>query len=324
MKGTERNIYYYDVMVERRAVHAHVPRLLDLANVWRARFEVGACSNERENGAVAYRVGDIRIDLQHNTLSMLIRRVDRNAADAVYSHIQTGRMRVARKRNNEGGDTAAHLTISLAAQAGYPNTYLCMLEGMSGISHRHVQSLLNTILRLACSDNRTLFEYDDPAGARRRDGTPKRHPFVPHVEFRGHLSETVIRDLERGTISRIELVAAQARAQLGGDQYLVEDEYALKIRVDRNLPQQNRFRRLVAAMQTKRAAFQRGRIVFKDEYAKTHTIECDLETGTPEQQTYIKSFIIRNIDPPLAQSSEQIVDRLLAGMVRELRAQRDR
>jgi hypothetical protein len=315
-------VYYYDLIVGSRAGHARPPTLDEIVRTWEDYYTASEASLSHEGGSVVYRIGDLQVDRQEQVVRLLIRKSDINAPDAAFSKLDTGEVRFARKGNDEGGDIAAHLLISLSPEQHTPHTHLCMLEGMAGISHRHVQPLLNTLIRHACHQDKYRFSYPDPAGARHRDGSEKRHPFQPKLELRGHTSDDLARDIERGQVNNLELVEAGAQGQFGGDQYLAEDSYSLSVKVDKNIPRQNRLDRILNAMRSRSATYGTGRIKFKDENDKTHTVSYNLQTGTPEQQMYVKSFVVRNINPPMALSSENIVSHFTDEIERRLKSER--
>jgi hypothetical protein len=322
MKNTERTIYIYDVKVDKRAAHALVPSLTEIAAVWQAAFNAGTASHKREKGTVVYRIGDMSINDQEGIATLLLRRSDRATPDAAYSHMGTGDLRIAGKEDEEGGDTAAHIVLSLRPEQNTPHTYLAFVEGIPRIGHHYVQSVLNGIIRSACSADKSTFTYPHPTGARLRDGSPRRDSFVPTIELRGHMADDFIADLENGTISNIQLVKQENRTPLAGNEYLAEQTSTLKVAVDKHLPRPDRWNALVRAMTSRKENFQTGRIVFQDPSQKTHTIEIDLDTGTPEQQTYVKSFVVGPIEPPLAQSTSILLPCLIGPMVEKLIADR--
>lgn len=321
MKNSERTIYLYDLKVEKRAVHAQVPPLVDICNVWEAAFNAEKATHFREKETVVYRIGDMQVDDAGDTVTLLIRRSDLSAPEAAYSRFDTGKLRIAKKTKKEGGDTAAHLVISLKSEKGAPGTYLALLEGIPHISHHFVQALLNRIIRSSCKADESTFTYSDPSGATTRNG-PKRHPFKPLVKLRGHIADDFGTDLENGTVSNIELVSAEEMAPLGGNKYLSEQKSILKVSVNKDLPKAGRLKSLIKAMVTRKENFETGRIIFKDPDNKSHTIEIDLNSGTPQQQLYVKNFVIPSINPLLAQSTDQILERLRDPM--KARLTRDR
>lgn len=323
MRRTERAVFAYDVIVGARAAHAVPPSLDEIVAVMEALFSDPECVNTRDRGNLIFRIGEIVFDNQRSLCTILFRRADKNAADAVYSNIVNGQTRVAPKSQDEAGDTAAHLTLSLQPERGKPNTYFALLEGVPGVSHRHVQALINEVLRLARKKIPLQFTYPDPAGARDRSGAPKLHEFTPLLEMRGHISDSLTADLEAGIVEQLEIVRADGHTNFAGSPFLKEDRYSLKIKADRNIPALGRFDWLVNAMRTRRTDFDKGRIAFKDTDGRRHTIECDLQTGALFDQKYIKSFLIRPIDPPLNQSSETVVPALARRMEAILRHERN-
>lgn len=323
LKSTQRTIYYYDLVVTQRAVHARTPAIDDLVNVWKAAFDADNFCHKRERGKVIYRIGDMAIDTTKGVIRFLVRRTDITASDAVYSNMTNGVIRYVPKQDDEGGDTAAHFVISLLPEKDKPNTYLCMLEGVQAISHRLIQPMFNHVISKACKNDKAIFQYDDAVGAKHRDGSDVKHSFIPHIELRGHLSDDVVKDLESGIVSRVELIESKGFDQLGGDPYLKEEQYSLRVKVEKNLPSDGRFQRLWNAMQTKKEIFQTGRIIFRDKQDRTRSIEYDLNTGTPEQQTYIKCYTINNINPPMAQSTDHLVPTFVSEIENQVIAERN-
>lgn len=301
MRRTERHIYAYDLVVGSRAQNAPPTPVRELIAAWQTMYDEGQCSHEREKGSVVYRIGDIDIDEQESIARILIRRCDTNAANAVYSHRQTGVPRVAEKEEDEGGDRAAHLVISMNEESASPGHYLCHLEGVPGLSHRLVQATLNAVLKDAIREDHAVFQYPDPNGARVRGGGRKMHSHYPIVELEGHVSQALVRDIEDGEISDVVLVASQPRNNLGGNRYLVEKEKTLRVTVDSGLPRRNRVDAMIAAFQAK-AGFQTAKVRFKDPSGQTRTIDYDIATGSPEQQNYIRSYVIDGINPPMDES----------------------
>ena len=322
MRATERRVFYYDLLVGKRADHAHFPTMRELTTVWQRCLANNQCTYVRDSGNLVYRVRDIRINSADQLVVILIDRADKFAPDAAYSDTVTGELTVFEKSADQAGSSAAHIVISLSQESSRPNVYLTLLENAQGLSHRLVQPVLNSLLREACKFDRTTFQYEDPAGARTRDGNPKRHTFTPRVELRGHPSTDLNADIERGEIQHLELVKDEAQSQLAGDPYLVESKMSLKVGVDKSIPSDGRVRRLIKAMQSKKTDFSKGRVSFRDPIGQTRTVDFDLDTGAPEQQRYIKSSVVDDIDPPLAQSTDLILPRLCDPMIDLLKTAR--
>jgi hypothetical protein len=307
MRNDERNIYIYDLFVGKRSVHAQSPKMIEIMRVLDQQFNSGDCKLNRDNGNVVFRISDVNIDEQSGFAELLIRRADKNASDAAFSNLNTGKLRVERKQSDEGGDFAAQISISLEAERGKPNMYLCLVEGVTGISHRTIQPLLNRTISNACKNDQNIFKYRHPSGALKRDGSPKTSPFMPLLEFRGHISDSLVSDIENGKVSKVQLIKSKENAPLAGNRHLTEHTLALNIEVSKNMPNQGRFKQIFDAITSRKSDFDVGRIFFVDPDNRSHSVTYDLDTGTPEQQNYVKSFVVRGISPPLDQSSESLV-----------------
>lgn len=322
LRRTERQIFSYDLMILARARHAMPPPLSDIVAAWQTMFNLGECSHVREKGSVIYRIGDLSVDNAAQVASILLRRCDTNAANAVYSHKVTGVPRIVEQEDDEGGDRAAHLVVSLRNERGKPASYLCHLEGVPGLSHRLVQATLNAVLKQSISNARAVFSYPDPGGARDRDGNPKTTNFIPSIEMVGHPSPALVNDIELGQLHDITLVDQRPQNQLGGNQYLVENERRLKVKAAPNMPSHGRVQSLIAAFQTRRADFQRAKVRFTDPDGINRTIDYDIATGTPEQQNYVRSYKVTGINPPMDESSVSLAPFLGAAMRARVMAER--
>ena len=307
MRRHERQVYSYDMAIIRRAQLAPFPPLSEIVVVWEAMFRAGATAHARERGNIVYRIGDIDVDHDRQVARLLIRRGDINASNPFFSHRVTGQTRAIQRDAEEDGERAAHLVVSLAPEAARPNIYLCQLEGVTSISHAQVQALLNAILKKAISDGSAEFAYADPGGARRRNGDPKTTPFVPGIELTGHPSSALISDLEQGAFKGMTLIDRRPHNQLGGNQYLTEKERFLVVSAAPNMPSAGRFDSIIAAARAKRGDFQTARLRFVDPEGNPHAIDYDIASGTPEQQAYVQSYWVRNINPPMDDSSLTLV-----------------
>lgn len=322
LKRTERRIYCYDLRVTTRAAHATPPPLADIVAAWETMYRNGDCAHERDKGRVVYRIGDIAVDSSSQIVSVLLRRGDPEASNAVYSHRHTGSVRVAARQPDENGDRAAHIVISLKQESKRPGSYLMHLEGISGISHQIVQSVLNAVLKKAIKSNSATFEYDDAAGARNKTGAVRRHTFTPTIELLGHPCKDLEGDIANGRVSEIVLVDQRPKAQLGGNKYLYEVEKSVKVKADPNLPRLDRVKEIIRAAKAKSSDYQQVRVRFKDTSGVSRMAEYDIATGNPDQQRYVRSYIIDGINPPMDESSPCLVQFLSGKMVEKVEKER--
>jgi hypothetical protein len=306
LKSTERQIYGYDILISKRATHAVPPTMAAIVNALDIMGKSGAAVHAREKDTVLYRIGEINVDAGRQVARILIRRCDKNAANAAYSSFSTGALDIKKKAADQGGDKAAHLVVSLIEETGKPHTYLAHLEGVPGISHTFVQALFNAVIRDAAKKDPAMFRYPDPSGAKTKGGEIKTSPFVPHIELQGHLSDEFKSDVENGVLSEIMLVQHTAKQKFGGSAYLVEKENYVRLAVDKNMPQQGRLGSLLNVFRGHGMNFNEARLRFKDPDGVPRHVAVDIDTGTPQQGIYIKSFAIRGINPPMDESCDTL------------------
>lgn len=327
MRRNQRNLFFYDLTILRgKSVHARVPSLAEIEKVLVDAKNAGTAQISRDNGTLFYSIGDISKDRRNSILKVLVHRSDLMAADAAYRNVKTGVRKVHAKGNDEGGETAAHLAISLTEETGRPGVYSCVLEGVQGISHRFVQQLVNGVLAQACRANKSTFTYSAPF-KRDKAGNPLKVGFLPKVVFKGRPSDDFLQDLEEGTLTNIELVADRGKAQFGGSPFLAEARASLKVSVEGDFPAENRWETIKTAVNT----FMRGRrdysaakISFKDPRGKTHTVNFGIDLGAHEQEEYIKCVFLNRITPPLSNSCpESIVPHFMNTMVGHLLTERN-
>ena len=198
------------------------------------------------------------------------------------------------------------------------NSYLCVIENTVGLSHRIIQALLNSVIRQACKDQGLrdgdnekpmIFSYKHASGGSRKIA------YQPHVELQGYLADDLAQDLDQGTLRWIDLVKQSSRQTVGGDQYLIEDKYQLRILADKGMPPKGRLGRIRQALKKKVSNFDVARIVFKDRENKSHSVEVNLDNGSAEQSMYVRTAYLRDISPPLHQSCEHIQDQIAKRMV---------
>lgn len=322
MRRNERQIFSYDFRVQRRARLAPFPTFEEIVETWSELFVAGDTEHQRERGDVIYRIGDFEVDQVNRVVKLLIQRGDIHASNPYFHDRATGNSRPVARGATEDGERAAHLVISLDHEANQPTVYLGHLEGVPRIGHRQVQAHLNALIKRAINNSLVDFSYADPGGARTRAGQPKMHDYVPSIEMEGHPAASVVNDLEHGHFQSMVLIDRTPRNQLGGNQYLVERERSLIIGASANIPRQGRLGAILAAARTQQGNFQTARLRFRDPNGNQRKMDYDIATGAPEQQEYIQSYHVQNINPPMDDSSLNLVPFLTQRMVDQVIADR--
>lgn len=313
MRADERRIYFFDLTLKKLGKSSHAPPLLDVLEVWKEHFGSKTAFHSRQSGDVLYLIGDMKIDLEAQTATMLISVIDRAMADAAYGHLDTRETRIIKKGDREGGHLSAHLVISLTALKA--NTHLCLLEGMRHLSASSIQFLLNAILRKDHKVKPDRFTYPDPSGAKTKAGLVRRLPYLPLVDLGGHPSEMLIEEIENGIIRHLNFIQTREQQPFSDDPYLEEAEFQLKVTVKQSIPHEKRWERIVKAIKSKKAEFSHGRISFIDSNQATRNVEFDTENATIDNTQFVKFRVITKIDPPLAEGIAKIAEHLESRMV---------
>jgi hypothetical protein len=118
------------------------------------------------------------------------------------------------------------------------------------------------------------------------------------------------------------LIDSTPRNQVGGNQFLVEKERYLVVAASPHMPQQGRLNAIINAARAKQADFQTARLRFKDRAGMPRKVDYDIATGAPDDQGYVQSYRVTNINPPMDDSSLRLVPFLTQRMVAQVVADR--
>lgn len=185
MKAKFRQVFVYNLDIESGRSGAVLPSMYDLISVLERRRASGQSYMPIQSGDVHLMIGDIVIDASQQTAAVLIRQSDTHYADAVYSNFAAGTFRLHSKANGEGGETGAHIFISLVEERGIPNRYTCLVEKVNDLNIASIRRLINRILHDEYDQDAGSFSYPNPAGARTRTGAVKTERCLPRMEFDG-------------------------------------------------------------------------------------------------------------------------------------------
>lgn len=318
LKRTERQILCFDFILKTQSSLAIIPAMDKVIREITQHFSNQtlssySCNNQR----TVYKIGDIQCDNTTDVVMILIRKCDLDASDAVYSNIKTNSARIITKTKDEGSDLACHLVISLKPKQNTPNTYLCHMENIRGISRVCITRLFNSILKTI------NFEYSDPSGARLGNGEFKQKTFHLSVEMMAHKSKILEQDIINGSLTGITLVSdSDLNLPLGGDKYLKQKKHKLAISVESDIPKTGILARLMGCVKSKSKDFQTAVIKFKDSNNIPQKVEFDTDTGSIISDQYIDNYFVNKIKPPMNNSCEKIIPFLVGEMQKELKKRR--
>lgn len=326
MRRNQRTIAYYDIITRPgRSTGAPSPTMKEIADALLALHSAkmnGRLARDQNN--LFYQFGDIEIDNTKSLLKILITRCDMMAADAAYRNIKTNGQKIHKKHPDEGGETAAHLVISLKAEKGRPNCFLAILETVNGISPIYIEKLFNLSIMRAKKESLYTFKYPHPFKLD-ANSKPSMLEYMPKVSMHGHMSEDFIRDLEEGTLKNIQLIEEKAHKPIGGNLYLTENRSVLKIGVKKEIPSKGRLNAVKAALNQyvkNKVNYSTARLAFVDPKGKSQTVDFSIERGTIMPNLAIKTKLLDHITPSLDSSAERIVPHFANLLVKELLTER--
>ncbi|MXO46852.1 hypothetical protein GRI69_01070 [Erythrobacter vulgaris] len=291
----QRNVLFFDLMVTRRAKHAPYPDIKRLADLW-----IDAAQNPSfpvkafEKGTVTYLVKDAEIDVAKETVTLLIEASNKNAPNASYLDHDKRSKRDFLKRDPEGSGHSAHLVVSLKQQGGQPHTYLALLEDVPMMPIHRVKSVLNFIISQLCKADPSKFEFTPPGGSK------VAKPYIPRIEFGGHVSDRFQTDIETAKIHAIRLLAPASNQTLGQGGHLAYGEHELEIKVKNRPVKGQTWTTLRGAFTANKSKFPEARISFQPEDGgKSTSVRVDTATGQIIGKDYVRFLKFGSITPPL-------------------------
>ncbi len=311
MQNDLRTFHVYDLEVSAKKDGATIPSMSDVLTVWN-KMHVNKTIFPMLNGNKNLIIGDLHHDQQNNYICLLIRLSDKLAPNSVYSDLDTDGFNEHLKVGNQGADYGCHVLVSTAPEAAQANVYTCCVEKVSGLPASVVQRMLSMYLHFEYTANDTFYQYPAPGGGLKKDGSPRMERCLPHIKMRGRPSDTLINDINNGTLSGISLIKTEQVAPIAGAPYLLKESSELKLTIDQgNLPAQV-FQGIQHAIQQNSGAYGVAKVAYRiPNSRRIVTVELDTATGHPLEELYIEAFDIGPIFPPLAQSSRNIVQRLV-------------
>jgi hypothetical protein len=180
----------------------------------------------------AYTVlGDWNYDANTNCYELLISRANAAVSDVALRDLRTSRLRKAGKTKVEGLEVSAHVLVR-------PNrdgrTAALLLTMGAGVSAADIEILLRHLCREASKDsaNSSLFFFDQPSGAKDREGKPLRYKVSYHFVTTGHQGQTLALALKAGEFQGMDLIAHESsRFDSGGNLEITEQILAVKARL---------------------------------------------------------------------------------------------
>lgn len=316
MLRDQRRIYFFDLSAYSRTRTPQTPNFDEMFAVWQSRWQRGEAQYLRAKGTRVFGIKDMAFDDDY--VIILISIIDKNMPDAAYGDLDTGETTVFAKEERQGNSLTAHLLISRRPRL--PNKFMCLLEGVPKITAANVSGLLSKLLHDGYTDDKQTFTYPDPGGAK-EGARVRRISYLPHVRLLGHISQRLISDLEKGRIRHINLTRSYEMRPFNEDPYMREETASLKLAVSSDIPKEGRWDRLKNTLLVGRGEYVAASISFVAPDGRVKDVEYDMENDAFEDESYIRSELLNDIEPHLADASSRVVphlaDRMRAILAKE-------
>lgn len=161
-------------------------------------------------------------------VALLLMLGDRDRADPGFINFDTGKNRIIKKHENEGGALSAHVLLSLDPTEFKGYVYSLTLEDVPGLGRTLLEDFFRYILRKICKDEDRRWK---------KDGGEVQQ--WPDVEVAAHQSQRLRSALEGGGLQAIELVE-YIKADMGFDEaaHVKKKTRRLTINVSREIPKE--------------------------------------------------------------------------------------
>lgn len=232
----QRTVHFYEIKVSSRTrAPIGSPSCASLPNLL-ASFARLATSGRlpvpiRKSPSAYTVLGDWNYDATTNCYELLISRANAAVSDVALRDLRTSKLRKAGKTKVEGLEVSAHVLIR-------PNrdgrTAALLLTMGAGVSAKDIEVLLRHFCREASKDvaNSSLFFFDEPSGAKDKDGKPLKYKVSYHFATSGHQGQTLALALKAGEFQGMDLIAHEStRFDAGGDLEITERTLAVKARL---------------------------------------------------------------------------------------------
>lgn len=182
--------------------------------------ENGDALYKMSNGRVAIRL--VKVKIFEDVSVLLFQYTNKDLSNPSFSEIQTGKTRVAKKKNGEGISVSAHLCINnKPSNETLPEVNTALLEEVHGLSKINVNAALSSFIKKS-----TNFSYTDPE-------TKKEHKCNPRARIDYNANQNLKTLLSKGSITGFQAVKSSSVPSLDEKGQIQVEEETLKLRVAR-------------------------------------------------------------------------------------------
>ena len=213
------------------------------------------------------------------------------------------------------------MTIKLSALDSTKETYYALLEGINDLSRSFVVRLLNALINDAHKATEfKLFEGRD-LSAPNSGLNRKKIGYRPIFELSGYASMDFLNRIRSGKFLSLKLIKHKANVELGKRTYLSTQQQEVSFRVKED--ELKKFKGdvwediKVAFGAAASEEWTAAEFSMKADTGQTVKVHYDLETENFSQLKFVRATHLNDIDPPLADGAEVVVQHLAKSMIRK-------
>ena len=250
----------------------------------------------------------------------LVNLSDRDAADPIFSDPEIDSHRVARRKGNEGVEGSAHIVINLDPVR--TDTYAVVIESTAGLSSTRLSQFLGLYVRKAKKEFPSEFVANDPSGEIDKNGEFKKIPIMVRLDLIGQPSEQLIRDINEGTLTGLEVITVHpASSKWDEHGYVVEKSHTATL--DIAGVKSSRGKNWAILGEVFKSATKRDmdqiRVRFKSNTGVNRSVMIDPATGrTLLDDAYIKKEILGGFKRQLESAYDKIHPELTERMFKHI------
>lgn len=185
---------------------------------------------EKENEIILdiqdYNIGD-------DVITILLNVTSNRFSDPVYRNKKSNRRNKVNKQDGDEMEFNAHVMIGRKIVEGKSQV---LAEAVAGLSAARIKGIITEVFKNAKAKYPKLFQHDHPDGSCDKKGKPRQAKFAISCDIEGVASDQLIRDIERGEITGLDVVAYEhnngSKNVWDSNGYITEDNHKISLKMN--------------------------------------------------------------------------------------------
>lgn len=313
LKAYERTVKFYDVKAhaycssQKGISPMHLKKTFTLLKT-KTPQKLWTYTIKRGDQKLEFELSEIKIT--DTDISLLVRHIDKEAADNAVRDKVTNKLKVLSPKKNEEYERACHIYIKLQDDA--EGEYLCLVEHIPNISTSVIKRLLNSILAQTAELNKKEFTTPALSGEKDKDGNPVIYPFRMLLNIDGHMDDRFAQMLKDGIFSDATFISESAVSIPGID--MGEEKLVKKHQIKVNLSEIEGDIRKTLLTFGQKMNFSKLRVRVGSASDGVN-VDLDMSDGEPlNDLRYVKKEVLTDFTGKLSTSYESISDEMVDKM----------